>query len=359
VRLFILIISCLVILVACSTPQPSELGRIYFSRDWTIWALNVADGQESQMLDYFPTQGMSVSPDGRWLVYPVDWNAPQPGSSKSLWAADAYSGREVGIVREAPAIGTTWLPDSRLLVIEYPDWHISDDRTGVIAGTPVFTFFDFDTSESISATWYIFPPEHGRVWYAPIFECAAVTMIDSDPHGHDALQVHCAGKSEPVILAIPSSLGDIAWSVDGQFLAFYAGEDPFTKRDTWRLHIWHRETGSVEEINTNTRSVTAPSWSPNGQWLAFENDANLCLLRIEDKSVVCFENYLSGVGHPISWSPDSQRLVLSTCATGVCAQVKSECNCEHPVLATVNVPGGEITLLTTDVDISFEPLWGK
>jgi len=300
---------------------------------------------------------MSASPDGRWLVYLVEWDILQPDGAKSLWVADVHTGREAGIVREAPAIGTTWLPDNRLLVIEYPDWHIAEDRTKVIAGTPVFTFFDLDTGESVPATWYVSPPEHGRVWYAPTFECAAVTRIDFDIQEHDALQVSCVEESDPITIATPLSLGEVAWSADGQLLAFRAGED--FAMDTWRLYIWHRKTGLIEKIDTGTDAVIAPSWSPDGQWLAFENDANLCALHIKDKEVVCFEDYLSGVGRPISWSPDSQRLVLSTCATGVCEQVDAECDCKHAVLVTVSVPSGEVTLLTTDVDINFNPLWGK
>lgn len=353
----ILVVSCLIILAACSAPQSPDPGRIYFSRDWTIWALNVADGQESQLLDYFPYQGMSVSPDGQWLVYPVVSEPLQPYSPRGLWVLNTRTGQETGLIREVAFVQTAWLPDSRLLVVEYPDFQVFPDGSGS-KGVAHHRIFDLATGARVPATWYVSPPEHGGVQYAPTFDCAAIKTIDFDPQGLDTLQVHCAGESDPITVATPLSLGYTAWSVDGQLLAFYAGEET-TTWDTWRLHIWHRETGLIEEIDTGTRSVIAPSWSPDGRWLAFEDDANLCILQMEDKSVVCFEDYLSGVGRPISWSPDSQHLVLSTCATGICEQVEVECDCRHAVLVTVGVPGGEITLLTTDVDISFNPLWGQ
>ncbi len=355
--LFILIISCSIILVACSTPPPPDSGRIYFSRDQTIWTLNVADGRESQLLDYFPYQGMSVSPDGQRLVYPVVSDPLQPYSPRGLWVLNTRTGQKTELIREVAFVQTVWLPDSRLLVIEYPNFQVSPDGSG-IRGVAHHMIFDLETGERLPATWYITPPEHGSVQYAPTFDCAAKVLRPLDDQEPEALQVQCKDMNAPLTIATPLSLGYIAWSADGQLLAFYAVEGT-SVWDPWRLYIWHRKTGLIEEIDTGTRSVTAPSWSPDGQWLAFENDANLCTLHIENKSVVCFEDYLSGVGRPISWSPDSQRLVLSTCAIGVCDRVEVECGCKHPVLVTVSVPSGEITLLTTDVDIGFSPLWGK
>ncbi|MBN1875214.1 MAG: PD40 domain-containing protein [Anaerolineae bacterium] len=357
----IFITSCLIILIltACTTPQPPDPGRIYFVRDQTIWALNVADGQESQLLDYFPNQGMgmSVSPDGQWLVYPVVSDLSQPYSPRGLWVLNTRTGREIEIIREVAFVHTAWLPDSRLLVIEYPDWQVFSDGTGS-KGVAHHTIFDLDTGESVPAAWYVSSPDNGTVEYAPTFECAAVRMIDRAPQAPDTLQVYCTGERDPITIATPLSLGNIAWSADGQLLAFYDGEAKIAP-DTWRLHIWHRETGLIEEIDTGTRWVIAPSWSPDSQWLAFENNANLCILHMEDKEVLCFEDYPTEVGRPMSWSPDSQHLVLSACATGICEQVDAECDCEHAVLVTVSVPSGEITLLTTDVDINFNPLWGK
>ncbi len=351
----ILIASCLIILIACTAQQPSDPGRIYFARDWTIWALNVADDQESLLLDYFPTQGMSVSPDGKWIVYPVVSDISQPYSPRGLWVIDAHTGQESEIIHQVSFVQTAWLPDSRLLVIEYPDWQVFSDGTG-IKGIAHHTIFDLRTGESNPATWYVSPPEHGGVQYAPTFDCAAKTLPDIDFQGPDILQVSCEGTSDPITIATPLSLGDVAWSADGQFLAFRAGEET-TTWDTWRLYIWHRETGLKEEIDTGTDYGPTLSWSPDSQWLAFDDGPNLCVLRLDDKSTTCFEDYLSGAGRPISWSLDSKSLVLSTCATKVCEQF--ECDCSKPVLVTVSVPDGEITVLATDVDIGFTPLWGK
>lgn len=349
----IFIASCLIILTACTAQQPSDPGRIYFGRDRAVWALNVADSQKFLLLDHLPTERMSVSPDGQWLVYPVLSDISQPYSPRSLWVVDARTGQESEIIHKVSFFQTAWLPDSRLLVVEYPDWQVFSDGTG-IKGIAHHTTFDLRTGESDSATWYVSPPEHGGVQYAPTFDCAAKALLDLDRQGPDILQVLCEGTSDPITIATPLSLGDVVWSADGQFLAFRAREE--TTLDSWRLYVWYRETGLKELVNTGTKSVTALSWSPDSQWLAFENGPSLCVLRLADQSATCFDGYLSGMGRPISWSLDSTSLVLSTCATEVCEQF--ECDCSSPVLVTVSVPDGEITVLATDVDIGF-PLWGK
>ncbi len=352
------IVLYLTLLTACGTAQPPGPGRIYFVRDDAICSLNVVDGQETQLVNYYPYDGMSVSPDGRWLSYLVEWDISQRTSPLGLWVADTRTGRETGIVREVPAMETTWLLDSRLLVIEYPDWHISADGTEAILGTPRYTIFDLETGERTPATWYVPPHEHGRGIYAPTLDCAAIAVYEFDLETPDMLRVLCEGMSESVTLATPLFLGDVVWSSDGQLLAFYAGEGIETW-DTWRLYIWHRDTGLMEEIDTGTDDVMAPSWSPDNQWLAFGTYySQLCVLHLGDKSVHCFDYYLSSGGIPVAWSPDSKHLVLSTCASGVCEQIKGECDCEHYVLVAVDVPSGAITLLATDVDFRM-PVWGR
>ena len=352
------IILCLMILTTCTEQQPPAPGRIYFVRDKSIWALNVADDRETQLVDYYPYDGMSVSPDGHWLLYPVEWDVGQRIGPMGLWVADTRIGRETGLVREVPAMETTWLLDSRLLVIEYPDWHVSADVTEVSLGTPRYTIFDLDTGERAPATWYVPPLEHERINYAPTLDCAAIIIYNFDLETPDTLRVFCEGMNGPVTLSTPLFLGDVVWSNDGQLLAFYAGEELETP-DTWRLYIWHRDTDAMEEIDTGTDDVGAPSWSPDNQWLAFGTRyPHLCVLHLDDKNVTCFEDYLSGRGIPLSWAPDSKRLALSTCASGVCDQIEGECGCEHRVLVAVDVPSGAITLLATDVDFC-TPVWGK
>jgi WD40 repeat protein len=300
----------------------------------------------------FLTQGMSISPDGKWLVYPVVSNISQQASPRSILVADALTGRETEIIHEAPFVETAWLFDSRLLVIEYPNWHISSDGTRLFKGTVYHTVWDPRTGRNTPATWYVSSPENGKILYSPDFDCAAELLYHHQEQ--DTLRILCEGAKNPVTIATPLSLGDVAWSPDGQFLAFLAGEEAL---DSWQLFVWCRETGLQEKIHLDTDYAFALSWSPNNQWLAFESGLDLCMLSLANESATCFASYLSGVGQPVSWSPDSKSVVLATCASGVCEQ--AECDCSNPALVTVSVPDGVITVLTTGVDISFTPLWGK
>ena len=102
-----------------------------------------------------------------------------------------------------------------------------------------------------------------------------------------------------------------SWSPDGQQIAFFQGEPSASIRD--------KAAGAVNRMRANGTSVLQlhgqvfvlgpPSWSPDGQWLAIVKDegdapAGLYLVRRQDGLSRRLTDTLS---RP-SWSPDSQRL---------------------------------------------------
>ena len=164
------------------------------------------------------------------------------------------------------------------------------------------------------------------------------------------LRVFCMDASEPTTVAKLNSLVDLAWSTDGKALAF---------QSEGAIYIWQRETGELREIDLNRRSATALSWSPDDQWLAFQDGQDQCVLHLQNETVTCFEGYLSGIGTPLAafWSPDSRKIVLATCASAVCEQ--TGCDCSSPSLVALSIPDGEVVELATGVEFNIAPVWGK
>ena len=353
--LLVIILGWLAALTACTAQPAASPGRIYFSRDETIWVFDVASGQETLLLNRFLTQEMRVSPDGKWLAYQVPLDIGQRTNLWSIWVADARTGREMEIVHQVPASELFWLPDSRLMVVEYPDWNISSDGTQLTKGEARHTIFDPRTERTSPASWYVTPPDNGRVFYAPTFDCAAEEMFGPS---QDVLRVSCLDAREPITIATPLSLGGSAWSSDGKQLSFTA--DYETRLwDAWSFYVWQRDTNTVREINLRARGydVGAESWSPDNQWVAFQSDRNLCVLNVADEKPTCFHFYLTGGGIPVSWSPNSRQIVIATWADRVCKRLG--CDCSNPVLVAVDVPSGEVTKLADNVRFAFTPLWGR
>jgi hypothetical protein len=254
-----------------------------------------------------------------------------------------------------PFLDHFWMLDSRLVVIEYPEWYISSDGTSLIKeGAPDVTMIEPNVGYSTPVSWSVLPPDAGRVLYAPTLDCAAKMIFNRQ--AQDMLQVICRDGNELTTVAQPQSLGDVTWSLDGTMLAFHAGEEIITW-DSWHLYLWQRQTEEIRRIEIGQRSAVGITFSPDGRWLAFQDNADLCVVNVGDENVTCFEDYLTAVGGPVSWSFDSQSIVLATCASGVCSQVG--CDCAEKVLVTVTIPDGEITVLTENVDAVPSPIWGS
>ena len=335
--------------LSISTKAPTSspfVGYVYFSHDRAIWKLDVSTGHETLLLDRFIKQGMAASPDGKWLAYVV-LEEIHPDSPRSIWVVNTHTGQETKASSIVPRAKLFWLPDNRLMVIEYLDQQTSSDGDILGWGEIRHTVFDPSSKQSSPAPWYIPPPDIGEVVYAPTFDCAA--EIAYDYTGDDRLRVFCVDASEPITVATSSSLGDVLWSVDGKLLAFDTGITYGT------LHIWQRETGVFREINLDAESSTGLSWSPDGQWMAFRDGRDECVLHLQDEAVTCFPGTASS--YPVAWLPDSQHIVFATCAPQFCEQ--TGCDCSNPSLVTMSIPDGEIVELATGVESNIGPVWGK
>jgi WD40 repeat protein len=298
------------------------------------------------------TQGLSVSPDGKWLSYALlDEN--HPDSPRSIRIADTQSGEEIEVVSSTAFAETFWLLDSQLLIIEYPDWRIASDSAVLLKGAARHVIFEPLTGRKVSASWYVTPPANGTVLYSPTFDCAAEKIFDHQ--SLDTLRVICMGNDKPITVATPLSLGDVAWSFDGELLAFSTEET--TTSHSRQISVWQRETDTIRVIDVKGQRVLALSWSPDRQWLAYEDGSDLCILSLVAEDLTCYEDYLSGVGRPVSWSPDSRSIILTTRDLEICAQIGYDCS--SPVLVMVEIPDGTLRKLATNVSISPEPRWGR
>ncbi|MCP4655394.1 MAG: hypothetical protein GY856_08245 [bacterium] len=202
-------------------------GRITFASDRRdndeVWTM-AADGSDLRRVTH-TAAGYAIepsfSPDGRWIVFEIDTEAPEPQQQGSIWAvrADGTGLRRVppAKVTDGPGAGT----DDR-----QPNWSPRGDRILFQRRTPG------------SDDWNLF------------------TMA---PDGSDL---------QPVITA-PSSDTDASWSPDGERIVF---SSDYGGLGTPNLFVVAAAGGTPLRVTRDAAYEDgAPSWSGDGEWIAFES----------------------------------------------------------------------------------------
>ncbi len=344
-----------------ATPTPTHPGYIYFKKEYDqIWRYDLANDQERLLVNRQLFQRMAMSPDGNWLTYPIIDIPSEPYSPRSIGVLNTRTGEERQVTQRVAYAASEWLPDGRLLVLELPEFHINADRKSIVEGPIHATQIDLRTEMRTAMDWPPLGPweesDLGTPSYTEDFDCVArFTGIKQSP---EALQVLCRNDSQPRTIAKLYQYGEIAWSPDGQTLAFHGSTTPGQPRVS-ALYLWQRSSQTLHTLAGTDRDAFALTWSPDGKWLAFQGEHDLCFLDVANEQVTCHAGYLSGIGVDFSWSFDSQYVVINTCEPELCAQVG--CDCKERALVTVRVPDGQLRkLLTTNVDPTGpDPVWGR
>jgi Tol biopolymer transport system component len=110
-----------------------------------------------------------------------------------------------------------------------------------------------------------------------------------------------------------SFYGDLAWVPDGTSIVFKA----FPSREGGQTDLWmvNVKTGRVTRLTQTGYSEAAPSWSPDGRWIAFFTEGRLREYQIFRLSFTTRHAQQLTRGSSASmypaWSPDSRRIAFT------------------------------------------------
>jgi len=105
---------------------------------------------------------------------------------------------------------------------------------------------------------------------------------------------------------------DLDWSPDGLSLVIKAFAS--TVGGATELWLVNARTGSVSQLTHTVLGEGAPSWSPNGRWIAFSSEGRLRSGRVWRMTVATRKLVQLTSGSTAlypSWSPDSSRLAFT------------------------------------------------
>lgn len=131
-------------------------------------------------------------------------------------------------------------------------------------------------------------------------------------------------------------------SPDGRRVVFQQRPDADASAQIFVLEA----DGSVEQLTTLHGGATAPTWSPDGRWIAFtansEHERDIFVMHPDGSGVRLLAGTPSADSFP-DWSPDGSRIVFQSGAPSS--------------IWTVSIPGGRLTRLTFGGDGDTYPIW--
>jgi Tol biopolymer transport system component len=293
---------------------------IAFHRDCGLWLVH-PDGSDAHELleasDDLCVGGTAWSPDGERIVF-ADWHARDDIHEIWVIGRDASDPHVVYSFEQALEwFITAWSPDGDRLACIYggEGW-----TTGFTIGLEGGSEPEQMAEDRLPWHWFpnhrlwegewtgsaLLPPAGPERWVS-IESCADVTPWQLCIYDHESGEV--TQLTDDLDFGEP---GPAAWSPDGEQIVFNAGSGPNADGHyNHDLYIINADGSDLHRITEGEAADVDPSWSPDGEWIAFHHD---CSLRVIHPDGSGAHDLLQGTDElcvgGTTWSPDGGRIAF-------------------------------------------------
>jgi Tol biopolymer transport system component len=284
-----------------------------------------------------PFFAAGVTDDGE----PVDVATEFPGDTTIVYAFATYEGVSDGTQYES-----VWYVDGEEATRSASDWTLGESGTSWIAniskddGLPsgrydweLYVEGELVVTEGFVVSKRAAAPLPKPPTTAVLQGTTAFARWDPPTKRYQIWTMNADGSNPKMISDFAS---EPSFSPDGKQITFYAWEGTEGGNGLWIMNV----DGEGREVKRNDANVRFTRWSPDNKYIAFWT-GRVQAYSLKDTSV---REVVDGE-HP-AWSPDGQRLVAKSCATG-----GGGCG-----LYTVGVDGSGKTPLTNNPEDGI-PAW--
>lgn len=287
------------------------LGLIFSFGDMTWQGKNSAWAAQIAFLSTNKDSGKGT--EEVWTIYSDGTNRQPLTNSPDLhkgWPTWSPDGAEIAFATDE-GIGTLYLMD---------------------ADGGNLTVLKKDYTSSTRPAW---SPDGQKIAYGGTL---VITIFDTRPGKVEAVQV-------PVHRLSGSRIHDVAWSPDGHRLAFAAKIiDEAGNSQARDVYVMNVDGTGLQQLTQHRAEDDAPTWSPDGQKIAFVSYRNVLeggifTMNTDGSNIEELTN--SGEDYP-SWSPDGTQLACTHFGAKV-------------YIGLINVNGGDLKLITEGFYPSWQP----
>jgi Tol biopolymer transport system component len=284
----------------------------------------------------------TFSPDGTLVAF---WSN-DTGSGGSLFVAPA-DGRTparlmgTGTVLQGPVhVPPAWAPDSAS--IAYPGW-APDGRVGIYVADVTSGVSRFLEGSTEAAGFPAWSPDGRTIAYRSFDGRSTLLTITEAIGGNPEELVGVAGDVD--------AFTQIGWSPDGSALVYHRPHEEHGAQTV--IAVYHLDEGE-HVVSSGERPATAPTWSTDGQQIAYVEDILDVAGAIRARELLIAS--VDGEAHrPLGavadcvafWSPDSKYLI--SYAQG----------CFNDRLVIVPVQGGAVQTIRLSGNIAGAPSWQR